>query len=36
VTIDLTESGIRGIARVAAEVNEQIENIGARRLQTRR
>jgi len=34
VTIDLTESGIRGIARVAAEVNEQIENIGARRLQT--
>ena len=34
VTIDLTDEGIRAIARIAAEVNAQIENIGARRLQT--
>ena len=34
VTIDLTPDGIRSIARIAAEVNEQVENIGARRLQT--
>ncbi len=34
VTIDLTRDGIRAVARIAAEVNEQIENIGARRLQT--
>jgi len=34
VTIDLTEDGIRAVARIAAEVNAQIENIGARRLQT--
>ncbi|MPT47271.1 MAG: ATP-dependent protease ATPase subunit HslU [Sphingobium sp.] len=34
VTIDITEDGIRAVARIAAEVNEQIENIGARRLQT--
>jgi len=34
VTIDITEDGIRAVARIAAEVNGQIENIGARRLQT--
>lgn len=34
VTIDLTPDGIRAVARIAAEVNEQVENIGARRLQT--
>ncbi|MGK2909767.1 MAG: AAA family ATPase, partial [Sphingobium sp.] len=34
LTIDLTPEGIRAVAKVAAEVNEQIENIGARRLQT--
>jgi ATP-dependent HslUV protease ATP-binding subunit HslU len=34
VTIDLTPEGIRAIARVAASVNERVENIGARRLQT--
>jgi len=34
VTVDITEDGIRAVARIAAEVNGQIENIGARRLQT--
>ncbi len=34
VTIDFTADGIRAVARIAAEVNGQIENIGARRLQT--
>ena len=34
VTIDITQDGIRAVARIAAEVNEQVENIGARRLQT--
>jgi len=34
VTIDMTQDGIRAVARIAAEVNEQVENIGARRLQT--
>jgi len=34
VTIDLTPEGIKALARIAAEVNEQVENIGARRLQT--
>ncbi|RHW16818.1 ATP-dependent protease ATPase subunit HslU [Sphingomonas gilva] len=34
VTIDFTPDGIRAIARIAAEVNGQVENIGARRLQT--
>ncbi len=29
-----TEDGVRALARIAAEVNGQIENIGARRLQT--
>ncbi|MDF0490671.1 ATP-dependent protease ATPase subunit HslU [Sphingomonas sp. H39-1-10] len=34
VGIEFTEDGIRAIARIAAEVNGEIENIGARRLQT--
>ncbi len=34
VTLEFTDEGIREIARLATEVNEQIENIGARRLHT--
>jgi ATP-dependent HslUV protease ATP-binding subunit HslU len=34
VEVNFTEEGIRAIARIAAEVNGQVENIGARRLQT--
>ena len=34
VTIDFAEDGIAAIARTAAEVNEALENIGARRLST--
>jgi ATP-dependent HslUV protease ATP-binding subunit HslU len=34
VEIEFTQDGIAAIARIAAEVNGQIENIGARRLQT--
>ena len=34
VSVDFTDDGIRAIARIAAEVNGEIENIGARRLQT--
>jgi ATP-dependent HslUV protease ATP-binding subunit HslU len=34
VEVTFTEDGIRAIARIAAEVNGQVENIGARRLQT--
>jgi ATP-dependent HslUV protease ATP-binding subunit HslU len=34
VEIDFTDDGIRAIARIAAEVNGQVENIGARRLST--
>jgi ATP-dependent HslUV protease ATP-binding subunit HslU len=34
VTIDFAEDGIKALARIAAEVNAQVENIGARRLQT--
>ena len=34
VTLDFTDDGIAEIARVAAEVNAKVENIGARRLQT--
>jgi ATP-dependent HslUV protease ATP-binding subunit HslU len=34
VTIEFTADGIEGLARIAAEVNEAVENIGARRLQT--
>jgi len=32
--LDFTEDGIREIARIAAQVNERMENIGARRLHT--
>jgi len=34
VELSFTEDGIAAIARTAAQVNESIENIGARRLQT--
>ena len=34
VTIDFTEDGIAEIARLAGEINEKVENIGARRLHT--
>ncbi len=34
VTIEFAEDGIKELARIAAEVNAQVENIGARRLQT--
>jgi ATP-dependent HslUV protease ATP-binding subunit HslU len=34
VTIDFTEDGIRAVAKIAADVNAEVENIGARRLQT--
>ena len=34
VTIRFTDDGIVAIARIAAEVNEAVENIGARRLST--
>lgn len=34
VEISFTDDGIRAIARIAAEVNAEVENIGARRLQT--
>ena len=34
VTLEFTEEGIAEIARVAADVNRSVENIGARRLQT--
>ena len=34
VTVTFTEDGIAALARIAAEVNESIENIGARRLYT--
>ncbi|WEJ97994.1 MAG: ATP-dependent protease ATPase subunit HslU [Candidatus Sphingomonas phytovorans] len=34
VTVEFTADGIRAVAKIAAEVNGEIENIGARRLQT--
>ena len=34
VTISFADDGIEALARIAAEVNEAVENIGARRLQT--
>ena len=34
VTLEITPEAVRAIARVAAQVNESVENIGARRLQT--
>ncbi|NNF28223.1 MAG: ATP-dependent protease ATPase subunit HslU, partial [Gemmatimonadetes bacterium] len=33
-TVRFTEDGIREIARIAADLNDRMENIGARRLQT--
>jgi ATP-dependent HslUV protease ATP-binding subunit HslU len=34
VTVEFTSEAIREVARIAAQVNESVENIGARRLQT--
>jgi len=34
VEVDFTPDAIREVARIAAQVNESVENIGARRLQT--
>ncbi len=34
VTLDFSDGAIRAIARIACQVNESVENIGARRLQT--
>ena len=34
VTVSFTDGGIAALARIAAEVNESVENIGARRLYT--
>ncbi len=34
VTLEITGDAIREVARIAAQVNESVENIGARRLQT--
>ena len=34
VALDFTPDAVREIARIAAQVNESVENIGARRLQT--
>lgn len=34
VTVEFTQDAIHAIARTAAQVNESVENIGARRLQT--
>jgi len=34
VTLNFTKGGIARIAKIAADVNASIENIGARRLQT--
>jgi ATP-dependent HslUV protease ATP-binding subunit HslU len=34
VAVTFTEDGIAALARIAAEVNQSVENIGARRLYT--
>jgi len=34
VMLEVTEDAVREVARIAAQVNESVENIGARRLQT--
>ena len=34
VTVTFTEDGIAALARIAADVNQSVENIGARRLYT--
>ncbi len=34
LTVEITPEAVRAVARIAAQVNESLENIGARRLQT--
>jgi ATP-dependent HslUV protease ATP-binding subunit HslU len=34
VQLEVTTDGVEAIARIAAEINSSVENIGARRLQT--
>ncbi|MEM6945837.1 MAG: HslU--HslV peptidase ATPase subunit, partial [Pseudomonadota bacterium] len=34
VTLDFADDGVAALARIAAEVNAEVENIGARRLHT--
>lgn len=34
LTLEITEDGVNALANIAAEVNERVENIGARRLHT--
>jgi ATP-dependent HslUV protease ATP-binding subunit HslU len=34
LTVEMTDDAVREVARIAAQVNESVENIGARRLQT--
>jgi ATP-dependent HslUV protease ATP-binding subunit HslU len=34
VTLDITDDAVLEVAKIAAQVNESVENIGARRLQT--
>jgi ATP-dependent HslUV protease ATP-binding subunit HslU len=34
VTLEITQDAVREVAKIAAQVNESVENIGARRLQT--
>jgi ATP-dependent HslUV protease ATP-binding subunit HslU len=34
VTVNFTEDGIAALAKIAADVNQSVENIGARRLYT--
>jgi ATP-dependent HslUV protease ATP-binding subunit HslU len=34
VTVSFTEDGIAALAKIAADVNQSVENIGARRLYT--
>ena len=34
ITLDFTDDGIAEIARMSASINENVENIGARRLHT--
>jgi ATP-dependent HslUV protease ATP-binding subunit HslU len=34
VTVEITPGAVREVAKIAAQVNEAVENIGARRLQT--
>ena len=34
VTVEMTDDAVKQVAKIAAQVNEGVENIGARRLQT--